>query len=74
MVRQFKNFLFGKLSGSASQYYDGTGAFSTPVPVIRKQITITIQDSGGGVISTGIKQFYTMPVAGTWKKWRIGKQ
>lgn len=30
MLRQFKNYLFGKLSGVPTEFYNGTGAFSVP--------------------------------------------
>lgn len=30
MLRQFKNYLFGRLPQDATKYYDGTGVFSTP--------------------------------------------
>lgn len=30
MLRQFKNYLFGRLSGVSTEFYNGVGAFSTP--------------------------------------------
>lgn len=65
MIRQFKNFLFGKLSGNAAEYYDGTGSFSTPggagAQVYKVGITI---DGGGAVFTTGLKGYTSIPVAG----------
>jgi len=63
MIRQFKNFLFGKLSGSATQYYDGTGLFSTPPGAQIYKVGITI-DGGGSAITTGIKGYTSIPKAG----------
>lgn len=36
----------------------------------RKQVVLII-DGFGTVITTGIKGFLSLPVAGTWKKWRL---
>jgi hypothetical protein len=52
--------------GSTWQTYADSGV----ITVIRRQITLVI-DGGGAVITTGFKAFISIPVAGTWKKWRI---
>lgn len=73
MIRKFQNFLFGRMPNpaDATKYYDGSGQFSTPgVTAARKQVTIII-DGAGSVITTGLKGFLSLPVAGTWMKWRI---
>jgi hypothetical protein len=46
--------------------------WTTPAaaPVTTKQITITI-DNGTSVIATGVKGFFSLPVAGTITKWRL---
>lgn len=36
----------------------------------RRQVTLVI-DGGGSVITTGVKGYLSMPVAGVWKKWRV---
>lgn len=71
MIRQFKNFLFGKLSGSATQYYDGTGNFSVPAGALNKyKVGVTI-DGGGSAISTGVKGYTSIPKSGTITKVRL---
>lgn len=72
MIRQFKNFLFGQLTGSATQYYDGTGNFSTPAGSSAPpfKITITI-DGGGSAISTGVKGYSSSPIGGTIVRARL---
>jgi hypothetical protein len=71
MIRQFKNFLFGKLSGVATQYYDGTGNFSVPTGVGQKyKVGVTV-DGGGSAITTGVKGYTTIPVTGTITKVRL---
>jgi hypothetical protein len=71
MIRQFKNFLFGKLSGNAGEYYDGTGSFSTPTGVVNKyKVGVTI-DGGGSAISTGVKGYTSIPITGTITKVRL---
>ena len=65
MIRQFKNFLFGALSGNVNEYYDGTGNFSVPggtAPIYKVGVTI---DGGGSAISTGIKGYTSIPATGT---------
>jgi hypothetical protein len=65
MIRQFKNFLFGKLSGNAAEYYDGSGNFSVPTgsgKIYKVGITI---DGGGSAITTGVKGYSAIPVTGT---------
>lgn len=42
---------------------------SDPI-VLRRQVTVVI-DGGLAVITTGIKAYISLPVAGTFKKWRI---
>lgn len=42
----------------------------TPSVAVRKQVTLII-DGGSSVITTGFKTVVSLPVAGTWKKWRI---
>lgn len=64
MIRQFRNFLFGKLSGVAGQYYDGTGNFSIPAGGGIYKVGITI-DGGGVAITTGVKGYTSIPRAGT---------
>jgi hypothetical protein len=62
-------------------YYDSTnnllrarinGAWASlgAIPTVRRQIT-TVIDGGGAVITTGIKGYLSLPLGGTWKKWRI---
>jgi len=71
MIRQFKNFLFGVLSGNAGEYYDGTGQFSTPAgggQIYTVGITI---DGAGSAISTGIKGYRSIPISGTITKVRL---
>lgn len=71
MYRKLQNFLFGRLSGSASQYYDGTGAFSVPAGNLTKyKVGVTI-DGGGSAISTGVKGYTSIPVSGTITKVRL---
>jgi hypothetical protein len=66
MIRQFKNFLFGKLSGNAAEYYDGTGNFSTPAGGSAQNYTVGITiDGGGSALTTGLKGFRSIPVTGT---------
>lgn len=62
MIRKFKNFLFGTLTGNAAQFYNGTGAFTTPGMLYKLGITI---DGGGSAITTGIKGYTSIPVSGT---------
>jgi hypothetical protein len=38
--------------------------------VIRRQVTVVI-DGGGSAITTGVKAYLSLPLAGTWKKWRV---
>jgi hypothetical protein len=40
------------------------------VTAVRRQVTLLI-DGGGVAITTGVKGFVSLPVAGTWKKWRL---
>jgi hypothetical protein len=71
MIRQFKNFLFGRLPNDATKFYDGTGQFTTPTAAaVRRQVTLVI-DGAGSAITTGVKGYLSLPVAGTWKKWRL---
>jgi hypothetical protein len=63
--------LLRKLSGTATQYLDGSGAWSTPATgAVRRQVTV-ILDGAGSAITTGVKAMLSLPVAGTWKKWRL---
>lgn len=43
---------------------------SVVAAAIRRQVTLII-DGGGSAITTGIKGYLSLPVAGTWKKWRV---
>lgn len=70
MIRQFKNFLFGRLPSDATKFYDGTGQFTTVPGTGRRQVTLII-DGAGSAISTGVKGYLSLPLAGTWKKWRV---
>jgi len=40
------------------------------VYVNRRQVTLIV-DGQGSVITTGVKGFISIPVAGTWQKWRL---
>jgi hypothetical protein len=62
-------------------YYDSTnnllrarinGAWASlgAIPTVRRQITVVI-DGGGAIITTGVKGYLSLPLSGTWKKWRI---
>lgn len=57
--------------GGATTFLRDDGTFAAPaVTAVRKQITVVL--NGGGVaITTGLKGFLSLPVSGTWKKWRI---
>ena len=72
MIRQFKNFLFGKLSGVATEYYNGVGSFSTPAgsgsQIYKVGVTI---DGAGSAISTGVKGYTSIPKTGTITKVRL---
>lgn len=74
MFRKLQNFLFGTLPNppDATVYYDGSGQFSTPASggAVRRQVTLII-DGAGSAITTGIKGYLSLPVTGTWKKWRV---
>lgn len=73
MIRQFKNFLFGTMPNpaDATKFYNGAGGFTTPsAAAVRRQVTVVI-DGAGVAITTGVKGYLSMPVSGTWKKWRV---
>lgn len=74
MIRKFANFLFGSMPNpaDATVYYDGSGQFSTPASggAVRRQVTLII-DGAGSAITTGIKGYLSLPVSGTWMKWRV---
>lgn len=70
MIRQFKNFLFGRLPNDATKFYNGVGQFTAPIGTGRRQVTLII-DGAGAVITTGVKGYLSLPVSGTWKKWRV---
>jgi hypothetical protein len=70
MFRKFQNFLFGSLPGDTAKFYNGMGQFTIPIGTGRRQVTLII-DGAGAVITTGVKGYLSMPVAGTWKKWRL---
>jgi hypothetical protein len=72
MIRKFQNFLFGRMPNpaDATKFYNGAGQFTAPVGSGRRQITFII-DGAGSVITTGLKDFVSVPVAGTFVKWRI---
>jgi len=38
--------------------------------VARRQVTVVL-DGGGAAIATGVQTFLSLPVSGTWKKWRL---
>jgi hypothetical protein len=40
-----------------------------PAPT-RRQVTLVI-DGGAATITTGVKGYISLPVAGVWKKWRL---
>lgn len=67
-----KHGLLPKLSGVTTEFLNGTGAWATPASgiTIRRQVTLII-DGGGSAITTGFKGIISLPMAGTWKKWRI---
>ena len=54
-------------NGIAWESYSDGAAPSVPV---RRQVTLVI-DGGSSAITTGFKAIVSLPVAGTWKKWRI---
>lgn len=56
------NLLRARINGA----WASLGAATT----VRRQIT-TVIDGGGAVITTGIKGYLSLPLGGTWKKWRI---
>jgi hypothetical protein len=72
MFRKFKNYLFGTMPNpaDATLFYNGAGGFTAPVGSGKRQITVPV-DGGGVVITTGIKATISMPVAGTFTKWRV---
>lgn len=73
MFRKFKNYLFGTMPSpaDATLFYNGAGGFTTPTGgVNRRQVTFVI-DGAGVAITTGLKGYVSLPVSGTWKKWRI---
>lgn len=49
---------------------DGTFAALPIAAVVRRQVLLAI-DGGTAVITTGLKGYVSLPVDGTWKKWRI---
>lgn len=53
--------------GTTWESYSDAGTIPAPV---RRQVTVVI-DGGGAVITTGLKTFISLPVAGVWKKWRL---
>jgi len=52
--------------GTTWQSFNDSGSVST----VRRQVTFII-DGGASVITTGVKGFISLPLAGTWKKWRL---
>lgn len=57
---------------STTSQSDGTAwsSYADAGATIRRQVTAVI-DGGGAVITTGAKVPVSLPVAGTWKKWRV---
>jgi hypothetical protein len=51
--------------GTTWQSYSAAAASA-----VRRQVTLVI-DGGGVAITTGVKGFLSLPLAGTWKKWRL---
>lgn len=73
MFRKFANYLFGAMPNppDATKFYNGAGGFTTPsTTAVRRQVTLVI-DGAGVAITTGVKGYVSLPVSGTWKKWRI---
>ena len=57
--------------GGTTNFLRADGTFAAPTSaVVRRQVTLII-DNGTSVITTGYKTWISMPMAGTWKKWRI---
>src|SRR4030095_15607794 len=56
--------------GGTSTFLRADGTFAAPTPAVRRQVTMII-DGGTSVITTGVKGFISLPIAGTWKKWRL---
>jgi len=54
-------------SGTAWESFSDAGAIPSAV---RRQVTLVI-DGGASAITTGVKGYISLPVAGTWKKWRL---
>jgi len=57
---------------SLTEQSNGTSwtALKSGSAVVRRQVTV-ILDGGGAVLTTGVKAYLSLPVAGTWKKWRL---
>jgi hypothetical protein len=72
MIRKLQNFLFGRMPNpaDATVFYNGAGQFTAPIGTGRRQIVFII-DGAGSVITTGLKDYVRVPVAGTFKKWTI---
>lgn len=64
------NSLSGTLPGDTTKFYNGAGQFAVPAGSGRRQVTLII-DGGGVAITTGVKGFLSLPLAGTWRKWRV---
>lgn len=67
--------LYFSTDTSVTERSDGTtwqtySSMGVPADVVRRQVTVVI-DGGGAVITTGLKTFISLPVAGVWKKWRL---
>lgn len=58
-----------EISLGAGLVMTGT-VLSATAGAVRRQVTIPIS-GGGSTITTGLKTFFSMPVTGEWKKWRI---
>lgn len=57
--------------GGGTTFLRDDGTFAAPsVSAVRRQVTLVI-DGGASVITTGVKGYISMPVTGTWKKWRL---
>lgn len=71
MISKLKPFLFGRLSGSASEFYNGQGNFTTPAGSSQKYMVGITIDGGGSVLTTGVKGYKSIPVSGTITRARL---
>lgn len=66
MIRKLQNFLFGSLPSpvDATKFYNGAGLFTRPTGTAIYKVGVTV-DGGGSAITTGVKGYTSIPVAGT---------